>query len=200
MLNEPGGPTAVPPIADRPESVGFWAKAWPVLALGFMTLLFVRACALPAESPSAATFDANAATKQANAAAMQALGAVTASTPLDAALKALNLPVINFASGSAEIPSDAKPVLGKVAAVIQLLPASVRLEVSGHTDNTGTADANMQLARQRAQAVVDLLTAGGVPRDRVSAQGYGDTKPVATNATEEGRFHNRRIEFKSLSR
>ena len=190
-----------PPIADRPESVGFWDKAWPVLVLGFITALFIRACvpsgALP---PTPAPFDTTAATQSANARALAALEAISANTPPEAVLKALNLPTVNFASGSAEIPPDAKPVLLRAAIVIQMLPANLRLEIAGHTDNTGTAEANMLLSRQRAQAVADFLLASGVPRERVFAQGYGDARPVASNATEEGRFHNRRIEVRAQAR
>jgi outer membrane protein OmpA-like peptidoglycan-associated protein len=127
-----------------------------------------------------------------------ALAAVTADTPLDAALAALNLPTVNFATGSAEMPPDAKSVLQKAAAVIRLLPASVRLEVAGHTDNVGTPEGNMVLSRRRGQAVADFLVDAGVPRERIVAQGYGDTRPVVPNNSEENRFRNRRIEIKAL--
>jgi outer membrane protein OmpA-like peptidoglycan-associated protein len=170
-----------------------------VLVLGFITLLLIRAC-IPSAVPPPAPFDAKSATQSANAQAMAALDAVTASTPLETALKALNMPVVNFASGSAEIPADAKPVLAKAAEVIKALPAPLRLEISGHTDSSGTAEGNMLLSRQRAQAVADFLLQQGVPRERLHAQGFGDSRPVATNVTEEGRFHNRRIEVKSLTR
>jgi outer membrane protein OmpA-like peptidoglycan-associated protein len=199
MHNESTSTTEVPPLADRPESVGFWAKGWPVLALAFMTLLFIRAC-VPSGPPPAASFDPGVATQSANAQAMAALAAITPSTPLETALKALNMPVINFASGSVEIPADAQPVLVRAADVIKGLPSTLRLEIGGHTDNTGSAEANMLLARKRAQAVADFLVKSGVPRERIYPQGYGDARPVAVNTTEEGRFHNRRIEIKPQSR
>jgi outer membrane protein OmpA-like peptidoglycan-associated protein len=189
----------VPPIADRPESVGFWAKGWPVLVLAFITLLFIRAC-VPSAPPPAAAFDTGAATQSANAQAMAALAAITPSTPLETTLKALNMPVINFTSGSAAIPADAQPVLMRAAEVIKSLPSTLRLEIGGHTDNTGGAEANLSLARQRAQAVVDFLVRNGVPRERLFAQGYGDARPVVVNTTEEGRFRNRRIEIRPQSR
>jgi len=200
MQNNPTASTEAPPIGDRPESVGFWAKGWPVLALGFMTLLLVRACVLPATPAAAAPFDVAGATRSANARAMAALDSIEAKTPLDLALKALNLPVVNFASASAEIPTDARPVLAKAAAVIKVLPGITRLEVGGHTDSSGTAEANMLLSRQRAQAVVNFMLASGVARERLIARGYGDLRPVAANVTEEGRFNNRRIEIKTLGR
>jgi outer membrane protein OmpA-like peptidoglycan-associated protein len=196
-MHEHAPATEAPPIEDRPESSGFWAKGWPVIALGIMTLLLVRACIPSAVPPPPAAFDAAAATSAANERATAALAAVTAETPLDAALVALNMPVVNFASGSADIPNDAKPVLTKAASAIQVLPATVRLEVAGHTDSTGTPEANMLLSRQRGQAVADFLVAAGVPRERIYAQGYGDTRPIAPNTSDEGRFRNRRIEIKA---
>lgn len=199
MQTEHAHATDTPPILDRPESTGFWGKAWPVLVLGFITLLLIRAC-IPSGVAPPPPFDVKSATQSANTQAMTALDAVTATTPLETALKALNMPVVNFASGSSEIPADAKPVLGKAAEVMKALPAPLRLEISGHTDSTGTADKNMLLSRQRAQAVADFLLERGVPRERLHAQGFGDGRPVATNATEEGRFYNRRIEVKSLTR
>lgn len=196
-MHEHAPATEAPPIGDRPESSGFWAKGWPVIALGIMTLLLIRAC-IPSGVPAGAVpFDVGAATQAANEKAMTALAAVTAETPVDVALAALNMPTVNFASGSAEIPADARPVLTKAAAVIQLMPATMRLEVAGHTDNTGTPERNMVLSRQRGQAVADFLVEAGVPRERIVAQGYGDTRPVALNNSEEGRFRNRRIEIKA---
>jgi outer membrane protein OmpA-like peptidoglycan-associated protein len=200
MHTEPAAATEAPPLADRPESAGFWGKGWPVLVLGFITVLLIRACIPSAVPPPPAAFDTAAATSAANAQAMQALEAVTPGTAVEVALKALNLPVVNFASGSAAVPADAKAVLVKAAAVMSVLPATLRLEISGHTDNTGTAEGNMLLSRQRAQAVADFLLEAGVPRERLAAQGYGDARPIATNTTEEGRFHNRRIEVKALGR
>lgn len=186
-----------PPLRDRPESRGFWAKGFPLAALGLITLLLIRACVGLGASGSAAPFDAAAATVVANEKAMVALAAITADTPVEAAVAALNLPAINFASGSAEVPADARAVLSAAAAAINLLPATVRFEVAGHTDNTGTPEGNRLLSRKRGQAVADFLVAAGVPRDRLNAQGYGDSRPVAQNNSEEGRFRNRRIEFKA---
>jgi OOP family OmpA-OmpF porin len=72
---------------------------------------------------------------------------------------------------------------------------SVKVTVSGHTDSTGSASANQTLSEARAKSVVGYLVAHGVAQSRITATGYGGTKPVASNATEEGRGKNRRIEF-----
>ena len=72
------------------------------------------------------------------------------------------------------------------------------IEISGHTDNTGNADANLKLSQDRANAVRDYLIKRAIAANRVIAKGYGDTKPVASNDTEEGRSKNRRIEVKMI--
>lgn len=75
---------------------------------------------------------------------------------------------------------------------------SQRVEISGHTDNSGSDSYNMQLSQKRAQAVYDHLVANGIDPRRLSPKGYGSTQPLADNASEEGRQKNRRIEFKLI--
>ena len=74
----------------------------------------------------------------------------------------------------------------------------VQIEVSGHTDNVGTADANAQLSERRAEAVVEYLGTHGVSKTRLRAKGYGASRPLAANDTEEHRQQNRRIELRIL--
>lgn len=69
------------------------------------------------------------------------------------------------------------------------------VEIQGHTDNTGDAAADQVLSEQRAAAVRKTLTDGGIDAKRLTAKGYGLTKPVADNSTEEGRAKNRRVEL-----
>jgi outer membrane protein OmpA-like peptidoglycan-associated protein len=74
----------------------------------------------------------------------------------------------------------------------------IRLEVSGHTDNQGSADLNRRLSTERAEAVKSYLEANGVAPERLEARGFGPDKPVADNRTAAGRSKNRRIEFRLL--
>lgn len=73
---------------------------------------------------------------------------------------------------------------------------SVRIEISGHTDNTGSAAYNVQLSEKRAQSVNNYLVSQGISQSRLTPKGYGSQQPIASNDTEEGRQKNRRIEFK----
>jgi len=78
--------------------------------------------------------------------------------------------------------------------------ASMRIELSSHTDSKGTDEYNVKLSQMRAQSVVDYLKSKGINADRLVAKGYGESKPVATNETDEGRQLNRRTEFSILSK
>ena len=75
---------------------------------------------------------------------------------------------------------------------------TLRIELGSHTDNKGTDDYNQRLSDARATSVVDYLIRKGIARERLVAKGYGETAPVATNDTDEGRQQNRRTEFKVL--
>lgn len=112
---------------------------------------------------------------------------------------ALNMQIINFSAGSAEIPEVNKSILDQAAALMQRAK-QVELTVTGHTDATGSAAANKKLSQARAQAVVDYLIGKGVDPAQLRAVGMGQEKPAAENATEEGRFKNRRIEFEVLNK
>jgi OOP family OmpA-OmpF porin len=69
------------------------------------------------------------------------------------------------------------------------------LEIAGHTDNSGDSASNLALSQQRADSVRNYLVQQGVAPGMLVAKGYGDTRPVASNDTDEGKFRNRRIEF-----
>ena len=71
----------------------------------------------------------------------------------------------------------------------------VKVEVAGHTCSIGTEDYNLGLSQRRADAVRDYLIGKGIPADRLTARGYGESQPVASNATREGRVQNRRVEL-----
>lgn len=101
---------------------------------------------------------------------------------------------IHFETGKAAILPDSENVLGEIAKMLQENP-DVKLSVEGHTDNVGAAAANQTLSEKRAQAVVTWLTAHGVGAARLKAKGWGQTKPVADNGSEDGRAKNRRVEL-----
>lgn len=101
---------------------------------------------------------------------------------------------IHFDTGKATLQADSDQVLGEIAKLMAE-SADLKLRVEGHTDNQGNAATNQVLSEKRAQAVVAWLSAHGVSASRLTAQGFGQTKPVADNSTEEGRAKNRRVEL-----
>ena len=110
-------------------------------------------------------------------------------------VSALNLSIINFDTGSAAISAGSRDLLTKAAPLVKQLPAGTVIEIGGHTDSTGDPAANLALSQQRAEAVRITLIDLGVPADMLKARGYGDTQPVASNDTAEGRLQNRRISY-----
>ncbi|HWI15714.1 MAG TPA: OmpA family protein [Burkholderiales bacterium] len=112
----------------------------------------------------------------------------------DGGLK-VNMPgSVSFATGSAMLDTRLHPTLDKVAATLNEYPATT-VNVVGHTDSSGDAQANMDLSRRRADAVASYLSQRGVDRSRIAVEGKGQTQPVADNATEAGRAQNRRVEM-----
>lgn len=104
---------------------------------------------------------------------------------------------IFFDFDKASLRPDSKPELERVSKVLQDNP-SMKIEISGHTDNKGSATYNLKLSESRAKSVVDFLISTSVAKNRLSYKGYGFVKPIASNDTEEGRQQNRRTEFKVL--
>ncbi len=105
---------------------------------------------------------------------------------------------ILFNTGEATLKPSSFATLDKLAELLLKNP-EVKVEVSGHTDNVGSASFNKRLSKQRALAVKNYLVSKGVEQDRIVAVGYGFEKPVASNDTPEGRQQNRRVELKILN-
>jgi outer membrane protein OmpA-like peptidoglycan-associated protein len=108
----------------------------------------------------------------------------------------LNQSIINFPSGESAVPTGSTALLQSVAAQIKQLPSGTVLEIAGYTDNTGDAAANVTLSQQRADAVRNVLINAGVDPSMLVAKGYGAANPIASNDLLEGRFRNRRIEYR----
>lgn len=106
---------------------------------------------------------------------------------------------IFFDFNKATLRPESTSELERLVKLLTDLP-TLKIEISGHTDNVGASAYNKKLSEQRAKAVVDFLVGKGIVADRLTFVGYGFDKPIATNDTEEGRQMNRRTEFKILSK
>jgi outer membrane protein OmpA-like peptidoglycan-associated protein len=108
----------------------------------------------------------------------------------------VNLPDgVTFDTGSATLKPEFRAVLDKVAQSMIDYPQSL-IDVYGHTDSTGSDAFNQRLSEQRASTVMNYLISRGVPAARLRSQGFGETMPVASNDTIDGRAKNRRVEIK----
>lgn len=104
---------------------------------------------------------------------------------------------IQFESGKDVIKKSSNTILNEVVKVMKENP-SYNLDINGHTDSQGVAAKNLDLSQKRAEAVKTYLTKNGVEASRLNAKGFGQTMPVADNATAAGRAKNRRVEFKVI--
>ena len=105
---------------------------------------------------------------------------------------------VNFESNKAILTREAREVLNGTIATLQQFP-NVRVEVQAHTDSQGADAYNQNLSAQRARSVVNYLATNGVRADRLESRGYGETCPIADNATAEGRARNRRVELSVIN-
>jgi outer membrane protein OmpA-like peptidoglycan-associated protein len=101
---------------------------------------------------------------------------------------------IFFDTGKSELRPESGPELDRMVTTINDNPKMV-IEIRGHTDNTGSNEINAKLSQDRADAVREYFISKGIEPDRVGSKGFGESKPIATNDTDEGRQQNRRVEF-----
>jgi outer membrane protein OmpA-like peptidoglycan-associated protein len=104
---------------------------------------------------------------------------------------------IQFDTGSDQLRPESINVIKEVAAALQKQPA-LKLRIEGHTDSTGDAAKNLDLSKRRAESVKGALVKLGISPDRLTTEGFGQTKPLAPNDTPQGRAENRRVEFVRL--
>ncbi|TDR48829.1 outer membrane protein OmpA-like peptidoglycan-associated protein [Tahibacter aquaticus] len=220
----PATPAAVPmapPPAPLPvERVGSAAAPAPPPAPNAVPLAPPAAVALPGAAPATAATAASPAAALSTAAApvtpadtAQPDGAATAAAvmPAAATLAArlavlapdlgdatqMTLEDLVFEPGTAQLVADAQPGIARVAAFVGSDTARP-IRVEGHTDATGSPDANRALSLRRAEAVRDALVAAGIAPQRIAVSGEGSAQPVASNDEAEGRARNRRVVVRLL--
>ena len=102
-----------------------------------------------------------------------------------------------FETGSAALRPESATELNRLKELLEENP-ELKIRINGHTDNVGSEEDNQVLSENRAKAVYDFLVEKGIGRQRLRFKGYGESKPIATNETAEGRQLNRRTEFEAI--
>jgi OOP family OmpA-OmpF porin len=105
---------------------------------------------------------------------------------------------VEFATNSATLTEGSRPILDAVAEDLRQ-HLQVRVELQGHTDSRGADAYNLELSQRRAESVRDYLIAQGVNATRLEAKGYGETQPIADNATKAGQAENRRVSMRAIA-
>ena len=101
---------------------------------------------------------------------------------------------INFDTGESTIRDESKPIVDQIILLLKS-NAGINISIEGHTDSQGDNASNLTLSENRARAVMNAIVTGGIDSNRLISKGFGEDKPIADNATEEGRAKNRRVEL-----
>ena len=117
--------------------------------------------------------------------------------PKPKVVEIISLKGVNFQHDSAELTPASIATLDEAVATLERR-AEISVEVAAHTDSQGSDAYNMGLSQRRAASVLDYLTAHGIDAGRLASRGYGESEPIADNATAEGRAENRRVELRVM--
>ncbi len=172
-----------------------WAWLLPLLLLVLLAIWWFNRSSHPADNGAAATTAATDQTKPDASPGTQALTAASIGQTLQQNGRiTLDDSQVHFATGSATLAGDSQAVLDQVAQTLKD-NSGWKMGVIGYTDSTGNRAANEKLAGQRAQSVMAYLSSHGVDANRLQVQAEGQRQPVASNASDNGRAENRRVEL-----
>jgi len=201
MENLCGAPAPVEaPVAYRePTRSNKWVWALPLIAL-LALIPRVRSCSrTPAATLTSIQLPCGTVLKVPRGSFNDSLATFMLSGSDSELPKDIVFDHLNFDSSTTRLTPDSDPTVANLTSIMKCYPA-MRVRLDGFTDNTGDSAANKQLSLDRANAIQALLIQGGVDPARISTDGWGDEKPIASNDTEEGRAKNRRTELVVVSR
>ncbi len=107
---------------------------------------------------------------------------------------------VQFETGEAVLLAASEQLLDEVAKILADHPELLEVSIEGHTDDVGSESSNKKLSKKRAAAVRTYLIGKGIDKKRLVTDGFGEAQPVADNTSDDGRFKNRRVEFKITKR
>ena len=104
---------------------------------------------------------------------------------------------INFETGRSDIKSESQKIIDQIVEMLKSNP-TLKISIEGHTDNVGALQSNQPLSENRAKAVMNAIVSKGIDKSRLLSKGWGQTKPIGDNNTEDGKVKNRRVEIVKL--
>ena len=101
---------------------------------------------------------------------------------------------INFETGKSDIKPESQKIIDQIVEMLKSNP-TLKISIEGHTDNVGNSQSNQTLSENRAKAVMNAIIAKRIDKSRLSTKGWGQTKPIVDNSSDDGRAKNRRVEI-----
>jgi OOP family OmpA-OmpF porin len=188
---EPSRPIAAEPVRRRSP----WAWLLPLLLLGLLLIyLLGRGRGRPTETVSQITLPGGTVLSLPEGSFHLTLARYLGDTAETTVPRTFVFDNLNFDSAQTTVTPESRRTVDDLIVILKAYP-SAEMRLEGHTDNTGDAEANRRLSQGRADAVKELLVAGGIDGARIGTAGVGQDRPVASNDTEEGRARNRRTEL-----
>jgi outer membrane protein OmpA-like peptidoglycan-associated protein len=203
-----------PTVSERPLPTKSNSMSWLPIALGALLLVLAGSWFMRGTGPDANTPDSSSVSPPSGADVPQADMPdvnVSKKVPLASEMavflgsgqgdvpKRFRIDKLTFATGSSSVDSSSGDEIQKLADTLKAHPTA-RARIEGYTDNVGPDAANKKLSTERAASVKEQLVSLGIEADRLTAVGYGEEQPVASNANEEGRLQNRRTDIVILQR
>lgn len=207
-VSSAGRPTGRNPSRNAIRLIGAWLAFLALLALGLISLLLYQFWSQGGQiGPILGSGgeirrllpDGTQVTIRSESVEQRLLGDIEDRWSVVTRARWIEIDGLTFETGSAVVTGESRIILTRLGQILRAYP-SVRLKIGGYTDNQGDPEANRRLSEQRAQAVVSLLRDDGIAGSRLEAEGYGESSPIADNATAEGRAKNRRIALQILQR
>jgi outer membrane protein OmpA-like peptidoglycan-associated protein len=198
LFGAPPAPVPLPAYVEKKKGFPIWGWLLPLLAI-VAALLAWRSCGDQGPKLSSITLPCGTVLSVQEGTFSYNLANFMLKGPDSELPKTFVFDHLNFDSATTRLTPESQTTVTNLISIMKCYP-TMQVELEGHTDNTGDAAANKQLSMDRANAVRDMLAHGGIDAARITTNGFGADKPIASNDTEDGKARNRRTELVVLKK